>query len=280
MKVVLKGPVKIVPLCVLALFFFTIFFSTYPCFGKVMLYPLYREISKNSFLFTNKHFKAEESMNFRVHYEDSSLEYVGMVIDNAERSLKALSGELGYMPDGKIDIIIYPEYGEMANGIGLGTGSTAMGVYYGGIISILEPEKWIGKRADICEIFYQKGPVLHELTHYIIDYKTRGNIPVWFTEGIALYEEYRVNRVEWAEGAKLKAYYSFEQLQNDFYSLDETSAYKQSFMVVKHIYDNYGAGSIEEITKMLNEGRSINQAFIRAINMDTKELFKEAFYRV
>lgn len=279
MKVFLKGPVKIVPLCVLVLFFLTVFFSNYPCLGKVMLYPLYREINKNSFLLVNKQFKSEESVNFRVHYEDSSIEYIDMVIDNAEKSLKALSGELGYMPDDKIDIVIYPEYEEMASRIGLGTGSTAMGVYYGGIISILEPEKWIGKREDIRKVFCQKGPVLHELTHYIIDYKTRGNIPVWFTEGIALYEEYKVNNVEWAEDIKLKAYYSFDQLQNNFYSLDETSAYKQSFMVVKHIYDNYGAGCIEEITKMLNEGRSVNQAFMRVLNMDIKELFREIFYR-
>jgi hypothetical protein len=58
----------------------------------------------------------------------------------------------------------------MATRIGLGTGSTAMGVYYGGVISILEPEKWVGRSHDIAEVFNKEGPVLHELTHYAVDY--------------------------------------------------------------------------------------------------------------
>ena len=276
MRMALKEPV-ILPLCVAALFLLTVFFSIYPCFGKVILYPIYREFKKNSMSYQNARFNVEKSENFRVHYQDSSRECIEMVIDNAEKSLKVLIEDFDYKLDCKIDIIIYPEYREMAKKIGLGTGSTAMGVYYSGIISILEPKKWIRENSDIVRVFTAEGPVLHELTHYVIDYKTCGNVPVWFTEGMALYEEYKVNNVQWAYGKNIESFYSPNELQNDFYSLDEISAYKQSFIIVKYIEDNFGNEAVKKIIGLLKSGSSLEQAFIRIIKMDMKELFIKAF---
>lgn len=276
MRVIFKVPRRIVPLFIAALFFLTLYVSNFPCAARVVFYPLYRELKKESFIDSDKSFYIEESSNFRIYYKYSSLSSIELIKKNAEESLKNVINDFKYQPEGKIDIIVYPEYSEMANKIGLGRGSTAMGVYFGGSISILEPTEWIGKNKNIHEIFTKEGPILHELTHYMLDYKSGGNVPIWFTEGVALYEEYRINRVEWAGSKSYTSYYSIEELEKYFYELDEVKAYRQSFLIIKYIGNNFGMDAIDDIIKELRTGRTIGQAIEKVLNMNQDELFSNS----
>lgn len=278
MRVILREPRKIVPLCIAALFFFTAFINIYPYAGKTLVYPIYREFKKQCFIISNRQFNVKSAGCFRIFYRDTSMEFVDIVQNNAQKSLDAIVRDFGYVPYEKINIIIYPDYREMANKIGLGAGNAAMGVYYGGIISILEPEKWIKGNYDAGdgEVFTREGPILHELTHYAIDYQTGGNVTVWFTEGVALYEEYRVNGVEWGADKWYEAYYSTEQMEKEFYSLDEIKAYKQSFLIVKYIAENYGADSIKKVINGLSAGKSLDNIFKSLFKTDMDTMFKKA----
>lgn len=278
MKAVLKEPKKIVPLCIAALFFLTIYINSYPCTLKVVLYPIYREMAKSSFVENSQNFSITETDNFRIYYKNSSSQYIDMIKDNAEESLENIMIDFNYDLKEKINIIIYPEYSEMADKIGLGTGSMAMGVYYEGTISILEPQKWIAQGSNMNEIFKREGPILHELTHYMIDYMSGGNVPVWFTEGVALYEEYRHNNIEWAAEKKYTSYYSVDEINGKFYELDEIKAYKQSFLIIKYICDKYGMESIKNIIKELRVGKSIDESIKDELNIGMEELFEVSLY--
>jgi len=276
LKLLLRDPKKIVPLCLAALFFLTIFINNSPCMTKLIFYPVYREIKKECFVLGVGDFLLEETENFKIYYHDVNYSYVDIVKDSAEKSLKLILEDFKYEPCGKINVVIYPEYREMASKIGLASGSTAMGVYFGGTISILDPSKWIKNNDNMAGVFQKDGPMVHELTHYIVDYMTGGNIPVWFTEGIALYEEYRVNGVEWLPNKKYQKYYEIEELDKDFYGLDEIKAYRQSFIMVKFIGDNFGIRCLISIVKELGMGKTIDRAAKKVLNMDVEEIFKKS----
>lgn len=275
MKAILREPRKIVPLCIAALFFLMVYISNSPNGIRVLFYPLFREFKKQSFVFENRNFTVCSSRNFNIYYRSESAGSIDLIEYNAEKDLKYVLTDFNYPIEDRINIIIYPEYDEMANKIGLGTGSTAMGVYYGGIISILDPVKWIDDTNNLRDIFQRDGPMVHELTHYILDYMSSGNIPIWFTEGAALYEEYRINGVKWADDKTYEDYYTPEELEAGFYQLDEIKAYKESFLAVKYIGDNYGMNSIIEITNTLKDGKSINQAIKSVLSISKEELFCE-----
>lgn len=276
MRAIFKKPGKIVPLCVAALFFFTMYLNITPYGARVVFYPLYRETKRQDFVLNSRGFNIMDSTNFRIYYRDSSDEYINMIDEDAEKDLGKILDDYDYHIDDKIDMVVYPEYEEMANKIGLGAGSTAMGVYYEGIISILDPAKWIQDKDDMKETFEKDGPVAHELTHYILDYLSGGNVPVWFTEGAALYEEYRVNGVKWGDGMKFDSFYSMRELEDRFYSLDEVKAYRESFLIVKYIGDNFGMGSIRNIARELRMGKSLNQAMEKVLSISEDELVKRS----
>jgi hypothetical protein len=274
MKAILREPKKIVPVCIAALFFLTIYLNSYPNTMKVVLYPIYREVIREGFVSNGSSFKYCETDNFIIYYKDSSIMSLKMIRDNSEESLRSILSDFDYVPYSKINIIIYPEYSEMADKIGLGNGSTAMGVYYGGTISILEPKRWIGAAYNSDEIFRREGPVLHELSHYMLDYMSGGNLPVWFTEGVALYEEYRHNGVEWAADKTYTSYYSVDELEHGFYNLDEVKAYKQSFLIVKYIVERYGIRAIQDMAKELRLGKSMDQAVDKVLKTNIAQLLK------
>ncbi len=273
MKGFLKEPGKAVPLCFAAVFLLTLFIYFFPYTGKVIFYPLYREYKKGNMLSDVSGFKLRETDNFLIYYKSMTPYYLDIIEKDAEKSLKNVQNDFKYTSAGKIIIVIYPKYSEMASRIGLGTGSPAMGVYYEGAISILDPAMWMDKSRDAEYLFERQGPVLHELTHYIVDYMSCGNVPVWFTEGVALYEEYRANNVEWANNKKYLSYYTIDELSKNFYGLDETKAYRQSFLILKYIGTNYGMDSIINIIKKLGEGKSIDMSIREVIKLDIDGLF-------
>lgn len=275
-RTILREPRKVVPLCIAALLFLTFYMDSSPCMIKVILYPIYREIKRESIIGDIDSFYVRSTENFNIYYKDVDYQCVKMVEDNAEISLAEVLKDLECPVDGKIDIIIYPRYEEMAGRIGLGAGSEAMGVYYGGTISILNPSRWIKNSCDMAETFKKEGPMVHEITHYLADKMSGGNIPVWFTEGLALYEEYKVNSTEWGRDKKYKDFYDAEELEEMFYELDEMKAYRQSFLAVKYIGDNFGMDAIDDIIRKLKAGKTIDQVVKSVLDMDVNQIFKRA----
>lgn len=277
MRIILRDPKRLVPLSIIALFFLTLYINSSPCALKVILYPVYREIKKECLIAGSSGLKILETDNYKIHYKSVKEEYMDIIKEDAEKSLKDVLNDFDYSINEKINIIVYSDYMDMADNIGLGKGTAAMGVYYGGTISILDPSRWINSSEDIKKVFASQGPMVHELTHYIVDYMSGGNVPVWFTEGVALYEEYRINNIEWGQNKKYNKFYDLKELEGGFYSLDEVKAYRQSLLAVKYIGDNFGMEALMEIINKLGAGKTMNQAAEQVIGMSADELFKKAF---
>lgn len=227
-------------------------------------YPVYKVIGKDKIEESVKNFKTKESKHFIVRYQDSDSKYVSLIIDTAEKHYYGVIKDLGYAPKDKSVIIVYSNPDEMNKDFSLAKGENAMGIYLNGVISIESPALWIPSGQDVTKVFQYEGPVVHEFTHLVVDDIAKGNYPTWFTEGIALLEEYRQDGYEWGKDLSYNGKpYTFDQLENNFDSLDEMLAYKRAFQVTKAISDKFGMETIREMLRDLGSGMSIESSFYK-----------------
>lgn len=265
-KLIYREPKKFLLVCAVCTIITVVWFNNFPCINRVLIYPVYRDLVKDKLTLECTNFNISESSNFRLYYKSIDLDYVKQLLDDAEGNLYSVTRDFQNVSGEKINIIIYPEYEMMMRTMELGVGSPAMGAYYCGTIGVLEEEKSSGNlRIDR---YKKKSLILHEITHCLLDYMSNGNMPSWFTEGAALYEEFRVYNIEWAENEVYSDHYSLDELEKNFCSLDEIKAYREAFLIIKYIADNYGYEGINSIVKKLGEGKSMKQALQGAINAD------------
>lgn len=165
------------------------------------------------------------------------------------------------------NVIIYPNSMEMNSGLKLSSKESTLGAYYGGNIFILSPAQLIGMDTDLENI------ILHEYTHLLVEKKTKGYHPVWFTEGVALYQEFLITGYEWGENVDYtKTFYTIEELGNQFYQLDIFHAYRSSFLRVRFIAENYGERVLLEIMDELANGNNYQASIKKILGKDHKEL--------
>ncbi|SNX53721.1 hypothetical protein [Thermoanaerobacterium sp. RBIITD] len=250
---------------------FALFILSFILNGSLLskAYPVYKIVGRDKIENSIKDYKTAESKHFIIRYTEADKKYVGLIINTAEKHYYDISKDLGYMPKNKSTIIVYKNPDEMNKDFSLAKGENAMGIYLNGVISIESPSIWITPDQDLNRVFQNEGPVVHEFTHLIVDDIAKGNYPVWFTEGIALLEEYRQDGYEWGKDLTYSGRpYTYEELKDDFNSLDEMLAYKRAFQVTKAISDKYGMETIREMLKDLGSGMNIEDSFYK--ETDTK----------
>ncbi|MGB9679562.1 MAG: peptidase MA family metallohydrolase [Minisyncoccia bacterium] len=228
------------------------------------LYPIYKSYNKTRIEDNVKNYKTLESEHFIVKYEGNNDDIAKLVILIGEKHYIGVVNDLGFEPINKSLIIVYNNPDKMNRDFSLAKGESAMGLYFNGVISIENPYLWIGSKDNIEEVFEKEGPIVHEFTHLIVDDIAKGNYPVWFTEGVALLEEYRQNGFEWGKDLSYKGLpYNLEQLTNNFNSLDESLAYKRSYEILKAITDRYGIEAVKNILFDLGKGDNLSDSFYK-----------------
>ncbi len=193
-------------------------------------------------------FSSYESFYSRIFYTDSDEIYVDAVANCIDFYAPLLMKDFGIDDIYKITIILFPDGDAMSNSLGLSYEVAPMGVYYGGVINILSPGQWIENCGEsyVKERFIKEGPIIHELTHMLTDLKTSGNYPVWFTEGVSLYYEYKYAAFEWREDLKQKSSgITIERLESDFRVLEEAEAYRRSFDIVYDYIEENGERDLQ-----------------------------------
>ena len=84
---------------------------------------------------------------------------------------------------------------------------------------------------------------------------------IWFTEGLALLQEFEQYGTEWGKGMEFDDKYTIEELRGDFMELYDIKAYRGSFESVKGIYDDYGKEKILGLFNELRKGYDMRSAF-------------------
>lgn len=217
---------------------------------KVFAYYSSTEFSKNADSFETRHFIIKN-----IGAEKNTSEELGNLL---EKSYNLIGKEFNYFPVKKTPVFIYGSMEEFWKKNEALKGQAVMGLYHMGVIHIVAPQVF---DMDLYE-FEKNGPVLHEYTHKLLDDLSGGNMEIWFTEGMALFQEYKHYGTEWGQGMTFNNEYTMKQLRENFMSLEDVQAYRQSFETVKSIYDKYGKDKILSLLSELRKGNDMGRAFL------------------
>ncbi len=243
---------------------------------KVSLYPLFREVQFRIIDYKTKDFGVRETAHFIIKYQEADQEVIDLVAEASEKHYDGASRLLNYYPKKKTTVVIYDDAAELMKNSNLKQGKPPMGVYYASTIQILSPRQWIPENADMREVFINEGPMVHEFAHLLVDDLTRGNYPLWFTEGVALYQEYIHTGYEWGKDMEYEgAPYDVEELTKNFHGLDEMLAYKRSFEMMKSMVENKGEEDLNKVLRELGKGERFDKAHQKVFNEATETIYEK-----
>lgn len=160
-------------------------------------------------------------------------------------------------------IVVRLHYSQTSLQQALGGGyAPTVGAYYLGKLELLAPRAWWPDLlADDALAHYAKeGPIVHELTHLLLDYQALGQYPVWFTEGLAQYWEMRLRGYVWQEGGNAwrQQPHSLLELTKGFASLPESIAYQEALGLVQFLYESVGDSGMQQLLLSLGQRRPFN----------------------
>jgi hypothetical protein len=146
-----------------------------------------------------------------------------------------------------------------------------VGAYYLGRLELLAPEAWrSGLGQEEALAYYEaEGPVVHELTHLLLDYQAVGKYPIWFSEGLAQYWEMRLRGYVWQEGGTdwRKQPHSLADIDRNFTVLPEAIAYQEALSLVQFMYTKIGEEGMQNLILDLGQGKQFLTALQEALGL-------------
>jgi len=225
-------------------------------------------------------FNIYETENFIIKYTNKDEDVVRDIGRIFEKSCKVEGMHYDYYPKDKIIVFVYSDQESMWDYQHSVRGQAVMGLYNLGIIHVLSPKAYLNQMQINAKDFEVNGPILHEYVHRVIDDRSGGNVELWLTEGLALYEEYAVDGMQWAEGFTYERYYTSNELRNDFMELDEIQSYKQSYDIVRKLVEQYGRESISSMLDELKSGKALDGAFLKIYGLGLNEYIDSGAWRM
>ncbi|WP_052045094.1 peptidase MA family metallohydrolase [Caloranaerobacter azorensis] len=233
---------------------------------------LINNVEKKRILTNIKDYDTLETRHFIIRFDGENDKIAYLTGEVAEKYYNAVCDMFNYYPEEKSIIIIYNDGDELLKNTRLNKQTYPMGVYYSGVINILSPSLWINDVEDFNIIYEKEGPIVHEFTHLIVDKIAHGNYPMWLTEGIALYTEYKLTGFEWGKDIEHVDGIDIKSLDKNFSELDQYIAYRKSFEVIKKISDVWGFEKLKDILVTLGEGNNLKSS--------TKAVLKTNLYEI
>lgn len=268
-----------VGLCLIAIIIISTL-ASFPTLPRLVTYEIAREISRSRLLEAFAGWEELENEKFTVYYRPEDTSASRLVLDTAMAVYQPVVDLLQYEPPAATAIVVHPTQEDLAEAFGwTAQDGGAMGVYWAGVIQILSPNTWLRTDNPVrrSQLFLENGPVAHEFTHVVVDYKARGNYPRWLSEGIAQYVEYKLNGVLWLDQDSSfdQTFYSLEELE-DFSGLENQNlAYRQALSFVLYMAEVYGEEKLPEILAHLGRGATLDGALEEVLGLTREELEAE-----
>ncbi len=240
------------------------------------VYNIFREVARAQVMISTRHMLTLSDGHFVVRYYPGDADSARLVLKTAQELYPLVVRDFRFSSKKKIPLVVHPTRESLNASFGWPASESAMGVYWAGVIRVLSPTVWIDGRdpQQVEEIFVSTGPVAHELTHMVVDYITRGNVPRWFTEGIAQYEEYKITGFRLAKAGDFpeQQLYDFAEMERNFDRLpNQALAYWQSLAAVEYLVGVYGEESLHKILAALGRGRDMDGALQEVTGGDLEQ---------
>lgn len=263
-------PVSLAPVLILIMAALCVL---YPFRLHKLVYSTVRQVAEAKLDFETRQMEVLETGHFRIKYHAVDRQMADIVAQAAESSYQPVTSLVGQAPAGKTLIVMHSEKEQLYKAFGWTGNQSAMGVYWGGVIQVLAPDVWLKDKGS-AEEFMRTGPMVHEFTHLVFDYRTNGNYPRWFTEGLAQYSEYKINGYEWLtpDNTLDGKLFTLDELDAQFDSLDNQSlAYRQSLAAVRYIAEVHGEPALRQVIRSLERGEKIDRAIQKATGLNYQE---------
>lgn len=214
-----------------------------------------------------------ENDKISIQYKDIAIEEVEMILEIATNVRESLDERFDFEHSQAVKIVIMPTRDEMRSFFKWSDQSSAVGVYFGNRIFLLKPSLWIEAQSieELTHKYMKNGPIAHEYVHFIIDRKYHNNVPRWYNEGIAQYEEYQYQGYEWIEeiGTLDRQLYAYWEMRDNFEQLkNQPLAYRQAFKFVEYQIERYGEDKHWQFLQEIEKRVSFEQAFANVYEMD------------
>lgn len=228
------------------------------------VYYFYKPLSVVTFKL--KGFDSMVTPHFMVLFKPESSDCIPMVISVAEKTYDIVGEDFDFYPQEKIPIMVFPDRLSLQEAFNWPKDENTQGVYYRGIIYVQSPGAWIKETQDMERVFFEKGPMVHEYTHLVVDVLTGGNHTRWFTEGVAQYEERRVTGYTLEEDFEIDRdlAYAYEDIMYRFDNLpDVCGAYLGALEMTDLLAGCDGIDELKSIMGLLKKGKSANEIFLQ-----------------
>lgn len=246
-------------------------------------YDVEKELIGKKLLKKASSMNTSESRYSKIYYTDTDADYIPLIQRTMDMYMPLLASDFGLSEtvyseepmrsDLLATVILYSDEEQFSKAI-CGKGQKLpMGAYYGGILNIMSPKIQSMDMGEVSDPnmslvnsneavtkdrFISAGPMVHELTHYIMDQKIGSGCDTWFAEGVALYYEYKYTGYEWRKDLEEKSRsIRLDKLEKNFRHMDEGLAYRKSFDIVNNVVSKHGEAGLQMIINELSQGKRL-----------------------
>ncbi len=215
--------------------------------------------------------ESKQSPHFELRYDKNISIDADSVKKVLERCYIDVGGDLKYFPDSKTIVFLY-SHDDFRNIFKM---PSVVRAFYDGNIRIPLPEI-MPSGEELSSYIY------HEYTHAVVSAKTNNNCPVWLSEGLAVWEEYKDRNAAMVELFN-ESIYEIPLLLGDMdkaFKLKDNSEedlrsyYLLAYSVVKYIVDNWGIEGMRNILIRIRDGQHIINAIDDEFLLSEKEFEK------
>lgn len=237
---------------------------------QVSFYPIIKNFEKNRIMKSLEDYQTINTEHFTVYFKEKERDIGEITGEIIEDHYDEICSYFDYYPTEDIPIIIYEKGEDIIDTIKLKGETPPLGVYYSGTINLLSPNIWLS--GDNIEEEYRKTtPVIHEFTHLIVDAKTKGNYPLWLTEGLALFLEERIIGFEWNGGIGKTSDITLKDLNDNFDNIETDIAYRKSFEMVRYLNSKYEFDKFNLLLDNLGMGSNIDTSLKKVFRFSISE---------
>ncbi len=216
-------------------------------------------------------FRKFESRHFTVRFEgreDPAL--VWALLERLESAYRDVGRKLGTFPARRVPVMLYTD-GEFP--VHASVPQWAQGLFDGQIRLAVS---WAALHEESLD-----KTLRHEYTHALVHARTRGNVPTWLSEGLAVANEGRGTEREWNRARAADRLIPLDELHGSFLSLPSVQiqlAYAESAAAVDYLVSRHGASSVRALLARLGKSRDFAAAFQEAVGMPYAD-FQAAWMR-